>query len=30
MKDIQTSKKVKTTIYMTDEEEIMLNELFND
>lgn len=27
-KEIETQKKAKTTVYMTDEEETMLNELF--
>lgn len=27
-KDIVTPKKAKTTVYMTEEEEILLNELF--
>jgi hypothetical protein len=27
-KDIKTPKKAKTTVYMTDEEETLLNELF--
>ena len=28
MKDIKAAKKAKTTIYMTDEQETMLNELY--
>ena len=27
-KDIETPKKAKTTVYMTEEEETLLNELF--
>lgn len=27
-KEIETQKKAKTTVYMTEEEETMLNELF--
>ncbi len=28
VRDIENPKKVKTTVYMTDEDETMLNELF--